>query len=129
MEQFDRDVARYEGTSKSQLNDSIKVGIMVRQLPESSMKEHIVFILARLDTYAKVKAELEAVYRAHHAARSQPMPMDLNAFQKGKGKGKDKGGKDKPLCPVCHKPGHTKEQCWWATERGSSKPPKGGKGK
>eukprot|EP00971_Amphidinium_carterae_P083429 1651398-Amphidinium_carterae.1 len=63
---------------------------MVRQLPESNVKEHIVLNLARLDTYPKV-----------NAARSQPMPMDLNAVgkqQKG-GKGKDKGGKDRPLCP------------------------------
>eukprot|EP00971_Amphidinium_carterae_P047110 927690-Amphidinium_carterae.1 len=74
---------------------------MVRQLPESNVKEHIVLNLVRLDTYPKVKAGIEAVYRAGHAARSQPVPMDLNALgkqQKG-GTGKDKGGKDRPLCP------------------------------
>eukprot|EP00971_Amphidinium_carterae_P218399 4334967-Amphidinium_carterae.1 len=60
------------------------------------------------------------------------MPMDLNAVGKQQrgGKGKDKGGKDRPMCTVCHKPGHTKEQCWWAQERTSNRPNKDkGKGK
>eukprot|EP00971_Amphidinium_carterae_P195844 3886384-Amphidinium_carterae.2 len=121
VEQFDRDVARYEASSKTTLADSIKVGIMVRQLPESNMKEHLVLDLARLDAYAKVKAEVEAVYCAHHAARSQPVPMDLNALGKGKGKGKDKG-KDSQPCPVCHKHGHTKAHWHSAGGRPSGLP-------
>ena len=95
--------------------------------------------IARLDTYAKARAEVIS-YTEQKAAKADAdsggaAPMELDAFKgqpKGgkaggrKGKDSSKGNPDKDIvCHHCGKKGHRKSNCWQAAKGSSSK---GGKG-
>eukprot|EP00971_Amphidinium_carterae_P074239 1467091-Amphidinium_carterae.2 len=135
--QFERDIARYEksvkpGQPNRVLADDVKIGILMRQLPESTIKQHLLLNIDRFDTYVKVQEEITAVIRAQKSAASSSTPMDLGAFQaKGSlGKGMGRGGKggQNPtqdiVCSMCGKRGHLKRDCWHNNDKGNK-----GKGK
>ena len=140
LELFDREVARYEMISKEMVGDNIKIGIVTRQMPDGPLKQHVLLNLDRLDSYAKVRQELEAVHRAQVAALSQTSPMDIHAVNatkgsKGKGRGRGagvsgKGKEDKGdvVCHHCGRRGHMKRDCWHAQASGGRGKAKG-KGK
>eukprot|EP00971_Amphidinium_carterae_P333931 6468960-Amphidinium_carterae.1 len=104
LEEYDRVVAQYESITKQRFQDDIRLGVVVRQLPEGPLRQHILLNLDRYNSYSKVKEEIIAVVRAQSAAMSAPMPMDISAMQtkgswgkgagKGDGKGKGKGGQN-----------------------------------
>eukprot|EP00971_Amphidinium_carterae_P046144 908413-Amphidinium_carterae.2 len=103
LEEYDRVVAQYESITKQRLQDDIRLGVVIRQLPEGPLRQHILLNLDRYNSYSKVKEEVIAVVRAQSAAMSAPMPMDISAmgaqqtkgsWGKGSGKG-DKGKKGK----------------------------------
>eukprot|EP00971_Amphidinium_carterae_P151701 3006904-Amphidinium_carterae.1 len=108
--------------SKTKVADDIRVGVVVRQLPEGALKKHVLLNMDRLDTYSKVRAELIGVLRAQQAANPGSGPMDIGALghqstqgSLGKGKGRDKGAKDRAKvgpCDLCGKMGHLKKDCW-----------------
>eukprot|EP00439_Symbiodinium_sp_Y106_P060916 s1290_g9.t1 len=130
------------------LEDAQKVTILLSMVPEA-LEDHLEMNIARLDTYAKARAEVIS-YTEQKAAKVDDggaAPMELDAF-KGKG-GKGKGGRgssssgggakgqrnaDKDVvCHLCQKKGHRKSNCWYAKENGGTgkppapKEPKGGK--
>ncbi|CAK0798994.1 unnamed protein product, partial [Prorocentrum cordatum] len=146
LEQCERDVHRYELSSSLLLDDAIKVGIVLWQLPDGALKQHLVLNMDRFDTWTNIRTEIEAVRRAQQAASHGARPMDVDTLAllrqvpEVKGKGKTGGGKGRDFkapttnCPICDKPGHWKKDCWHnpankGAGSGKGAPPKGGKGK
>eukprot|EP00971_Amphidinium_carterae_P082050 1623115-Amphidinium_carterae.4 len=118
---FDRCIMKYEGTSKAAVPDNLKVGIILKQMPESALRQHLILNLERWNTYERLRQEIENIARAQIASSGTPMPMDLGALQdtkgsKGKGKGRGKGGYGQPQkigpCHICGKQGHLARDCW-----------------
>eukprot|EP00971_Amphidinium_carterae_P104016 2059882-Amphidinium_carterae.1 len=130
---FDRIVSRYEMVAGETINGKVKIGLILKQLPEGGLKQHLVLNLERWDTYEKLRSEVENISRAQVASQHSTIPMDLHALNptkgssglKGAGKG-DKGGKGSSgdTCRICGKTGHWAKDCWHK-EKGTSK----GKGK
>ena len=141
LEAFERDIRRYTQSSGEEFWDNIRLGVVLRNLPKGSLREHLILNADRFKTWGSLRDEISNIVRAQATAQSRPSPMDmdsmvrdmqtqLNAITKGKGKGKDSGksngkGKEqlpKTPCPLCNKPGHWKRDCWYNTDN------KGGKG-
>eukprot|EP00971_Amphidinium_carterae_P352084 6492417-Amphidinium_carterae.2 len=130
---FDRVVSRYELAAGEVVGSKVKVGLILKQLPEGGLKQHLVLNLERWDTYEKLRSEVENIARAQAAAQHSTVPMDLNAINPTKGGsgvkgGKAKGGKGGPnaqdACRICGKTGHWAKDCW-QKDKGAGK----GKGK
>ena len=146
IELFNRDVVRYETSSGEKLAESVKVGTILKNMPEGGLKQHLILNIHKFTTWALLANEIIEVRRAQSAAQSGPQPMVVDALVqkqvsaqlkalgiKGKGfGGKDggKGGKGKPSkpCPICGK-AHWKSECWCNKDGGNYKGNKGkGKG-
>ena len=148
IDRWEADLAEYIQRGNKDLEDAQKVTILLSMVPEA-LEDHLEMNIARLDTYAKARAEVIS-YTEQKAAKVDDggaAPMELDAF-KGKG-GKGKGGRgssssgggakgqrnpDKDVvCDLCQKKGHRKSNCWYAKENGGTgkppapKEPKGGK--
>ena len=125
---FERDIFRYEQSSKEKFPDSIKIGTLLRRLPEGPLRQHLLLNSARLTGWASMRDEVENLRRAQLASASGPMPMDVSALEgemaafnvkgkggkSGKGKGftKNYGAKDNvpsDACGVCGKIGALEE--------------------
>eukprot|EP00971_Amphidinium_carterae_P041943 824072-Amphidinium_carterae.7 len=53
------------------------VGIVLRQLPDTNLKQHMLLNVEKWSTYEKLRAEIENITRAQIAANSSTSPMDL----------------------------------------------------
>ena len=106
LELFDRDVHRYEQSSNETLSSGIRVGIVLRQLPEGALKQHLLMNAHKFETWETLRNEIADVRRAQAAAQAGPSPMSVDALAKqladqiavlslkGKGKGKGSGKSD-----------------------------------
>eukprot|EP00971_Amphidinium_carterae_P194206 3853846-Amphidinium_carterae.1 len=135
---FDRVVHRYEMAAGETVSSRVKVGLVLKQLPDGALKQHVVLNLEKWDTYEKLRMEIENISRAQLAAQHSSTPMDLAAINatkgggspmkggKGKDKGKDKGGGkgNQDACRICGRTGHWAKDCW-QRDKGKGK----GKGK
>ncbi|CAE7692305.1 GIP [Symbiodinium sp. CCMP2456] len=113
---FEKLVRRYEAETGKQLDDTIKLGIIINGLQDESLKQHVVRNSARLKTYQLLKDELLEVARTSRVLAEQPVPMDMSALPKWKqGQGSQGGGQGQGkgkevVCWYCEKKGHTKEE-------------------
>eukprot|EP00971_Amphidinium_carterae_P258235 5125900-Amphidinium_carterae.1 len=112
MEAFEREILRYEHASGDAVSDALRIGIVLRQLEETKLKEYLLMNTSKLTAWKDFKAEVSTIKRTQ--ANIGPVPMDLDAFskgkakgaknawEKGKGKGKDSKGKGKKgACYTC----------------------------
>ena len=152
LEKFERACAMYEGEFGEPIKDDVKIGIVCKGLAPGMMKEHMLMLSERCESWIDFKRELDLVSRARQANKEKHTPMDLDVVTKGKGeKGKkgDKNGKGKSggkgkkndretrTCWYCNKTGHLERDCWSKPSKGSSgssskgaaKGKKGGKSK
>ncbi|CAE7232267.1 RE1, partial [Symbiodinium sp. CCMP2456] len=90
---FEKLVRRYEAETGKQLDDTIKLGIIINGLQDESLKQHVVRNSARLKTYQLLKDELLEVARTSRVLAEQPVQMDMSALPKWKQK-PPKAGKD-----------------------------------
>eukprot|EP00971_Amphidinium_carterae_P137542 2725810-Amphidinium_carterae.1 len=132
MEAFEREILRYEHASGEGVSDALRIGLVLRQLEETKLKEYLLTNASKLTVWKDFQAEVNTIKRTQ--ANIGALPMDLDAFSKGrskgaweKGKGKGKDGKDakgkgKRSCFLCGSPDHMQAQC----PKGTGK---GGKGK
>ena len=98
LEQFEKMVRRYDAETGKALDDTMKLGIIIKGLQDSGLKDHVIRNSHRLKTYSSIKDELLELARTTRVLNSIPTAMDIGAAP-NKGKGKDKppkgGGKDK----------------------------------
>ena len=154
---FDRSVHRYEQSTGDKFPENIRIGVLLRRLPEGALKQHMLLNSTRLTTWEAVKLEVENLRRAQIAVGvgSNPVPMEVDALSKqigaltsqikgwkGKSAGKGTKGKDSGKgrgagapdnlptnpCPICGRMGHWKKDCWYNAEKGAGRSPSGGKG-
>eukprot|EP00971_Amphidinium_carterae_P348819 6490687-Amphidinium_carterae.1 len=83
IEAFERETLRYEHASGEGVSDALRIGIVLRQLEETKLKEHLLMSTSKLTAWKDFKAE--TIKRTQ--ANIGPLPMDLDAFSKGKAKG------------------------------------------
>eukprot|EP00971_Amphidinium_carterae_P284145 5641526-Amphidinium_carterae.1 len=85
MEAFEREILRYEHASGDVVLDALRIGIVLRQLEETKLKECLLMHTSKLTAWKDFKAEVSTIKRTQ--ANIGPVPMDLNAFSKSKAKG------------------------------------------
>ena len=122
LERWERQVKQWETSTGKVLDDTLKIGIVIKAMPkESSMSQHLVMNSARFTTYSVLRAEMVEILMAQRAL-SAPTAMDVGALGKkggkkgGKGAGKG-GGKDGKTCYVCGAPGHLAQDCCFSGGR------------
>ncbi len=91
LESFEHELGLYEVWSDEVMTDATKIGIVLRQLPESLLRRHMTMNAERLQGWPAFKEEILQVLEAQSAATGAG-PMDQEAFNKGDAKG-NKGGK------------------------------------
>ena len=139
-----REIHRYETSSKETFSDNIRLGVVLKNLPIGSLREHLILNADKFKTWQLLRDEIANISRAQATALNRSSPMDLDAVTaqmqalelrleafKGKAKGKGKGKHDKlpdKPCPICNKPGHWKKDCWWNPDRDASGKGNGHKG-
>lgn len=70
IEVFDREAARYEASSGEAFPENVRMGVLMRQLPEGGLRQHLVLNSSRLTTWQALKLEVESVRRAQRPSRS-----------------------------------------------------------
>ena len=140
IETFERDVRRWEEQSGKTLDSDIKASVLMGNMANTRVKDHLELNAARLDTYKAVRGEILnfAVAKRTWTQDVHDDPMQIGAVKgkgkekakgKSKGKAKDPGsaedslkkkgsgksgdpaaGKDKE-CHYCKKKGHFKVDC------------------
>jgi len=115
LESWEREVARYEVISKEVISDGVRIGIVLRQLEESPLKQHLVLNSERLKTWKTFVEEMVQVRTALNAAASGSSPMDI-------------GGVSDAQCWKCGKTGHYERDCY-SGQRHDGGGGKGGKSK
>eukprot|EP00971_Amphidinium_carterae_P193822 3845790-Amphidinium_carterae.1 len=93
MEAFEREILRYEHASGEGVSDALRIGIALRQLEETKLKEYLLMNASKLTVWKNFKAEVNTIKSTQ--ANIGPLPMDLDAFSKGKSKGAWEKGKGK----------------------------------
>jgi len=129
MEAMERRIVDYE-KSGERLSDSVRIGIVMKQLPDGPIRQHLIMNSERLNTWPVFRDEVTNIRRAQTAVQNAQVPMDVSALEaKGKSKGKGKSNAGANLkdvtCHNCGKKGHYARDCWQKQASGSGK----GKGK
>jgi hypothetical protein len=118
IEAWEREVAHYEALSGTALPEDLRIGIVLRQMDESPLKNHLILNAERFKLWKDFIAEITSVRLAMNATAGGQAPMDLGAV--------GTAGSFKGTCWKCGKQGHTSLQCWSGGDgKGKSK----GKGK
>ena len=121
LEEFDRAISRYDERAtgpEARLTDAIKVGVVIRNLEEGALRQHLLLNMARLSTWASFRAEVAQIRRAQATLSvSGPVPMEVGAFTRspkggGRGRGGDAAAGTDKTCGNCGRPGHFKRDCW-----------------
>ena len=129
LDQFDTLIKEYEQCCNDEtecpkcqhkwrktFDEQLKAGLVVANMGDSDIQQHLLKNFNRLDTFEKIKEEVLELTRASQYLQSQARPMELGAFPKGpKGKGKkgktdDRNATDKK-CNYCNKSGHLWKEC------------------
>ena len=137
LEQFERDVYRYEQSSKETFTDNVRVGVMLRNVPKGPLQEHLILNADKFKTWNAIRDEVVNVTRARATAQGASAPMDLDnlsvkklgqlsrdvtqrmeSLKAGGKKGGPGAGKGQAgPCHLCGKMGHAKKDCWWNPDR------------
>ena len=118
---FERKIMIYEAQSRETISDSLKIGCVIADMGQNSMKEHLLMSATKCDSWTNFVREIESIEHARKTITAQT-PTELDAFQGNCQKcGKyghiakecrssSHGGAEKPQCAQCGKSHHG--QCW-----------------
>eukprot|EP00959_Pyramimonas_sp_CCMP1952_P325402 6810935-Pyramimonas_sp.AAC.1 len=98
LDQFEHLVRECEGQAGKQFDEDLKIGIVIANVVDMSIQQHLVKNSASLETWKALNEELLDTARTEQYLNSQPKLMELGATPKGgkgAGKGKKGDGKDK----------------------------------
>ena len=95
FEAFDVKVSMYERRTSKAIDDHVKVGCVLKNMTDESLRDHLVLQSKRLTTYAMIRDEVMDVVQARAATGSSPMLVGALMKDKGKGKGKKGKGESK----------------------------------
>ena len=128
MEALEREIADYEKGGET-VSDAMRMGIVLRQLPDGPIRQHLIMNSDRLKTWQEFRDEVCNIKRAQLAVASTATAMDVGALAKDLKGGKAKGNGDKGksskdvVCQTCKKKRPSSEgllapECQWeATAR------------
>merc|ERR1712194_313454 len=125
FETFEKLCRAHARRTGKQLEEEIKVGVVLSNMMDIDLKNHLVMQSKRLTTFVDVRSEVADIARTRAATGAVPMMVDAI---KGKGKGKDgdkskgkgkdkgkskskKGGPSLKKCYYCDQIGHMKGEC------------------
>ncbi|CAK0856358.1 unnamed protein product [Prorocentrum cordatum] len=80
---FERELLRYEQRSGEAITASMRIGIVLRQLEEGPLRQHLLLNATRLVEWQDCRREVTDIRRAQSAIAPVPVPMDLNAKHRG----------------------------------------------
>jgi len=87
LDQFEAMVKEYENMSKKTIDEDIKIGLVIMNMMDKSVQEHLIKNSHRLETWPAMREELLEMTRTTQYLNNQAKPMELGAFVKGQGKG------------------------------------------
>ena len=95
LESFDNACQKYAETWKKEIDDDIKIGVVIKGMETGPLREHMLLHSERCETYEEFRDEVDTIAKARSANLLTATPMDLGAFGKGGKKGKGKGKSSK----------------------------------
>ncbi|CAK0856447.1 unnamed protein product, partial [Prorocentrum cordatum] len=104
LDQFEHLIREYEQQSKKVCDEDLKIGLVVVNMQDTDVQQHLVKNASRLDTWKAMKEELLDMARTTQYLNSWPKSMELGA------KAKAEANKEKE-CFYCHKKGHIAAEC------------------
>ena len=117
LEAWERELARYTQMSGAAFPDGLKIGMVIKNLEDGSLKNHLMFNSERLSDWPSFRRELVSVRTVlGTSSGSGAAPMDIGAV----------GDRFAGNCWHCGKPGHKTQDCRLRSKKGDSK---GGKDK
>ena len=106
LEEWEQNVRKYEECSGESVRDDYRcLGLL--DLVPISLREHIQLHMARLNTYALMRAEVIAYVetKRQNSSSDQCMPMDIGAMTSSREKKNGKQGEGKSSrCKFCSRP-------------------------
>ena len=82
LDQFEHLVREYEGQAGKQFDEDLKIGIVIVNMVDTSIQQHLVKNSARLETWKALKEELLDMARTEQYLNSLPKPIELGATPK-----------------------------------------------
>ena len=82
LENYAREIAKYEASSGKTFDDDVKVGVILRSLPEGGLKQHLILNIAKYTNSEQMINEIVDVRRAQQAAAAAPAPMAVDGLAK-----------------------------------------------
>ena len=79
---FEYELGRYEEQSGEEITDVIKMGVVLRELPDSPLRRHMIMNAEQLRGWPAFRDMIVRVLRAESPATGAG-PMDTSAFGKG----------------------------------------------
>ena len=103
---WEKQVQDHEQQSGYKISDAIKLGVVLHQLSDASLREHLLLNSRAYDKYDLMAAEIRTVAMAR-TTWPGPTPMDLSILAKD------------VVCHVCGKRGHFAKDGWYQINKGS----------
>ena len=109
LESWERELSRFEAASHDTISDLLRVGIVLRQIEEGSLRTHLLHNAERLRVWTDFKQEVISI---RLATRSVGHAVDsIDGLQKGGVRGGNGGKTSQGKCFKCGKVGHKGSEC------------------
>ena len=115
LESFDRACLKYTEATKKELDDDMKIGVVIKGMEAGALREHMLLHSEKAQTYQDFRSEVDLIAKARAANLMTATHMDIGAVDLDAMGRKGGGGKGtKPFtgtCFACGKTGHRSHEC------------------